>query len=199
LFDKGAQKSMASLFNWFTNITGSADFKTVVGEIKLCNKPFKPATTEEDKAGDQKEEKGNKQNNKKGNKKEAKGNKPSKPAKGAKKEETKGEETIGVPENVEFNDPIYEKYKSIFKNAVYGKVVTRFPPEPSGYLHIGHIKAAMLNYHYSKIYGGKMILRFDDTNPTKEKEEFVQNIIKDLKTCEITPDKVSHTSDFFDV
>lgn len=79
-----------------------------------------------------------------------------------------------------------------------GKVVTRFPPEPSGYLHIGHVKAAMLNYHYSKMYEGKMILRFDDTNPTNEKLEFVDNIIRDLKTLEIHPDRVTFTSDYFD-
>jgi glutamyl/glutaminyl-tRNA synthetase len=83
-------------------------------------------------------------------------------------------------------------------NAIEGKVITRFPPEPSGYLHIGHIKAAMLNYHYAKKYNGKMILRFDDTNPEKEKDEYVQNIISDLKLLEIEADRVTHTSDYFD-
>ena len=55
----------------------------------------------------------------------------------------------------------------------------------------------MLNYHYAKMYGGKMILRFDDTNPITEKLEFVENILTDLKTLDIIPDKVSYSSDFF--
>lgn len=80
-----------------------------------------------------------------------------------------------------------------------GEVVTRFPPEPSGYLHVGHIKAAMLNYHYAKMWEGKMILRFDDTNPLNEKGEFVDSIIADLKKLGITPDMITSTSDHFEI
>lgn len=94
---------------------------------------------------------------------------------------------------------VYAKYKSCLKGAQQGKVVTRFPPEPSGFLHIGHVKALFLNYHYAKMFDGKMLLRFDDTNPAKEKQEFVDSILRDIKILGIEADSVSYTSDHFDM
>ena len=67
------------------------------------------------------------------------------------------------------------------QEGVYDTVHTRFPPEPNGYLHVGHAKSILLNYGLAKEYGGKFNLRFDDTNPTKEKTEYVNAIIEDVK------------------
>ena len=103
-----------------------------------------------------------------------------------------------TPVKPELNlNKIYGRFKDCLKGAKKGQVVTRFPPEPSGYLHIGHVKALMLNYHYSKVYEGKMILRFDDTNPAKESQEFIDAIHADLAKLGVTPDIVTHTSDSF--
>ncbi|VDP99142.1 unnamed protein product [Trichobilharzia regenti] len=74
----------------------------------------------------------------------------------------------------------------------------RFEKEASGYLHIGHAKAALLNQHYREIFKGRLILRFDDTNPDKEKECFEKSILSDLPRIGVTWDVMSSTSDYFD-
>ena len=82
---------------------------------------------------------------------------------------------------------------------VYDHVQTRFPPEPNGYLHIGHAKSIILNSGLAEEYGGKFNLRFDDTNPTKEKTEYVESIINDVKWLGAEfEDRLFFASDYFD-
>ena len=82
---------------------------------------------------------------------------------------------------------------------VYTTVHTRFPPEPNGYLHIGHAKSILLNYGMAQEYGGKFNLRFDDTNPTKEKSEFVESIKEDVNWLGADyEDRLFFASDYFD-
>ncbi len=80
-----------------------------------------------------------------------------------------------------------------------GQVYTRFPPEPNGYLHIGHAKSICLNFGLARDYGGKCNLRFDDTNPTKEEQEYVDSIIADVRWLGFDwEDRLYYASDYFD-
>ncbi len=103
----------------------------------------------------------------------------------------------------EFPDLLAEKPKKQegrdglppLEGAEHGRVVTRFPPEPNGYPHIGHAKAAIIDEEYAKMYGGKLILRFDDTNPEAERLEYYAAIKVGLDWLEVKYDRVKNTSD----
>ncbi|MBQ0016293.1 MAG: glutamine--tRNA ligase/YqeY domain fusion protein, partial [Bacteroidales bacterium] len=83
-------------------------------------------------------------------------------------------------------------------NGTYNNILTRFPPEPNGYLHIGHAKSICLNFGLAKKYGGKTNLRFDDTNPVKEDTEYVDSIQQDIKWLGFNWSEIHYTSDYFD-
>ena len=80
-----------------------------------------------------------------------------------------------------------------------GRVHTRFPPEPNGYLHIGHAKSICLNFGIAEEYGGKCNLRFDDTNPMKEEAVYVKSMVEDIKWLGFDwEDRLFYGSDYFD-
>ena len=80
----------------------------------------------------------------------------------------------------------------------HDEIITRFPPEPNGFLHIGHARAIVTNFELAKSFGGKTNLRFDDTNPSKEDDIFVQNIISDIRWLGYEPDGIYYASDYFE-
>ncbi|NLG82393.1 MAG: glutamine--tRNA ligase/YqeY domain fusion protein [Bacilli bacterium] len=93
---------------------------------------------------------------------------------------------------------ITQRIDKHLEDGVYDKVVTRFPPEPNGYLHIGHIRAITMDFEVAKKYGGKVNLRFDDTNPTREDVEFVEAIQEDIRWLGYEWDNMFWASDYFD-
>ena len=97
--------------------------------------------------------------------------------------------------NLNFLEEIIE---NDFANGTHKSILTRFPPEPNGYLHIGHAKSICLNFGLAKKYGGKTNLRFDDTNPVKEDTEYVDSIMEDVRWLGFEWASVHYASDYFD-
>src|SRR5512146_213250 len=95
---------------------------------------------------------------------------------------------------------IRERFIEDLKTNKYaGRVQTRFPPEPNGYLHIGHAKSIHLNFGVAAEFGGKCNLRFDDTNPSKEEVEYVESILKDVRWLGYDwEDRLFYASDYFE-
>ena len=108
--------------------------------------------------------------------------------------------TAAVPEEEKVSRHFIEQeIDKDLRDGVYDAVHTRFPPEPNGYLHIGHAKSILLNYGMAQEYGGKFNLRFDDTNPTKEKIEFVESIKEDVQWLGADyEDRLFYASDYFE-
>ena len=107
-----------------------------------------------------------------------------------------------MAENIIKSEPldfIREIISNDVKNGKHGgTVLTRFPPEPNGYIHIGHAKALCLDFGVAQEFGGKCNLRMDDTNPTKENTEYVESIINDVRWLGFEPAAVLYASDYFD-
>ena len=101
---------------------------------------------------------------------------------------------------VEVTDFIRQRVAADLEQGVVdGQIVTRFPPEPNGFLHIGHAKSICLNFGVAEEFGGKCYLRFDDTNPEREDERFVEGIQRDVRWLGFDwEDRLTHASDYFE-
>ncbi|MBR1971443.1 MAG: glutamine--tRNA ligase/YqeY domain fusion protein [Clostridia bacterium] len=99
---------------------------------------------------------------------------------------------------MEANNFIEEIINKDLESGKYDEIITRFPPEPNGYLHVGHAKALCVNFGIKQKYNGKCNLRFDDTNPTKEDTEYVEAIKEDIKWLGFTWDEELYASDYFE-
>lgn len=99
----------------------------------------------------------------------------------------------------EKNDFIRQIVRDDLASGKHSRIRTRFPPEPNGYLHIGHAKSICLNFGIGREFGGLVNLRFDDTNPSKEDMEFVESIQEDVRWLGFEWDELRHASDYFEV
>lgn len=95
------------------------------------------------------------------------------------------------------NPQIDPRLREEHLKATGGEVWTRFPPEPNGYLHIGHSKAIFVNFGYAAHHGGKCYLRYDDTNPEKEEERYFESILETIRWLGFEPWKITYSSDHF--
>ena len=105
---------------------------------------------------------------------------------------------LGDLHRVGENPQAYPELMAEHLRATDGKVRTRFPPEPNGYLHIGHSKAIMVNFGYAKYHNGVCYLRFDDTNPEAEAPEYFESIKRMVSWLGFEPWKITYSSDYFD-
>ena len=101
----------------------------------------------------------------------------------------------GETRNLNFLEEIIE---ADLASGKYESIMTRFPPEPNGYLHIGHAKSICLNFGLAQKYGGRTNLRFDDTNPVKEDTEYVDSIKEDIRWLGFQWENERYASDYFD-
>ena len=108
------------------------------------------------------------------------------------------EEMIMNEESTFVGNFIHDAIDKDLEEGVYSRVQTRFPPEPNGYLHIGHAKAITIDFETARKYNGTCNLRFDDTNPTKEEVEYVDSIMEDIKWLGFEWNNVYYASDYFD-